>query len=271
VADPQFRNDLFTGTASAYDKYRLPYPQALIDDLASRTGASGAGVLLDLACGTGQLSFALQDKFRQIRSVDQEPEMIAVVRAKALAAGVSWLSTDAGAAERLSVPPRSVDLIAVGNAFHRLPRQTVAARSLRWLRPGGYLALAWGGSPWDGSAPWQLAMTELMQRWRARAEAASGEAHRVPPTYEQTRAETSDAAILAAAGFELIGRWEFRVVHDWTPDEVLGHCASTSVLSARALGDLAPGFEADLRREFAATGRLRQDVSFAYELARRPC
>jgi hypothetical protein len=60
VADPEFRPDLYQGTAGYYDRFRVPYPPDLIDDLADRAGADGAGRLLDLACGTGQLSFALR-------------------------------------------------------------------------------------------------------------------------------------------------------------------------------------------------------------------
>jgi SAM-dependent methyltransferase len=60
MADPEFRRDLYRGTARDYDRFRVPYPQALIDDLAGRSGADGQGRLLDLACGTGQVTFALQ-------------------------------------------------------------------------------------------------------------------------------------------------------------------------------------------------------------------
>jgi hypothetical protein len=49
VADPEFRRDLYQGTAGYYDRFRVPYPPGLIDDLADRAGADGAGRLLDLA------------------------------------------------------------------------------------------------------------------------------------------------------------------------------------------------------------------------------
>ena len=59
MADAEFRRDLYRGTAGYYDRFRVPYPAGLVGDLADRTGADGTGRLLDLACGTGQLSFAL--------------------------------------------------------------------------------------------------------------------------------------------------------------------------------------------------------------------
>ncbi len=271
--DPRFRDDLYRGTACAYDEYRPSYPPALIDDLARRCGASGAGAMLDLACGTGHLSFALHGKFEHVWAVDLEPDMIALVRAKASAAGLTNLRADVSAADDLSVPARSLDLITLGNAFHRLPRRAVAANALRWLRPGGYLALAWGGSPWDGDSPWQRALVELMGHWRARAQAETRDQDRIPPGYDEARAAAPDLDVLAAAGFELVGRWEFAVRHDWTTDEIVGYLRSTSVLSPRALGPLAPEFEQDVRGELAGHavgGRLPQQITFAYELARRP-
>jgi SAM-dependent methyltransferase len=273
VSDPQFRDDLYRGTARAYDEYRPPYPQALIDDLARRCGATGAGAMLDLACGTGLLSFALHGNFEHVWAVDLEPDMIALVRAKASAAGLTNLRADVSAAENLAVPARSLDLITVGNAFHRLPRQAVAARALDWLRPGGCLALAWGGSPWNGDSPWQRTLAGLMQRWQARAQAETGDHDRIPPGYDEARVAAPDLAVLGAAGFELVGRWEFAVPQDWSLDEIAGFMRSTSVLSPRALGPLAPAFEQDLRHELAGHtvgGRLPQLITFAYELARRP-
>ena len=82
-----FRPDLYRGTAGYYEAFRLAYPAGLISDLAARTGADGTRRLLDLACGTGQVSFALRDRFAEIWAVDQEPGMIAVARQKAAAAG----------------------------------------------------------------------------------------------------------------------------------------------------------------------------------------
>jgi hypothetical protein len=43
VGGPEFRRDLYQGTAAHYDRYRVAYPQPLIDDLAERAGLPGAG------------------------------------------------------------------------------------------------------------------------------------------------------------------------------------------------------------------------------------
>lgn len=264
-----FRRDLYQGTAGYYDRFRPPYPAGLIADLAGRAGADGTGRLLDLACGTGQLSFALQDRFAEVWAVDQEPEMAGVVADKATAAGLPHIRALACAAEDLRAPARSFDLVAIGNAFHRLPRDTVAASAFEWLRPGGFLALAWGGSPDEDEEPWQRALGQVMARWKARVQAYG----RVPAGYEQDRRERPDLVILRGAGFEDAGRHQFAAVHDWTPEALAGYALSTSVLSPVALGGQAAEFTEDLRRGLLAVqpdGPFRQTIIFACDLARRP-
>jgi 2-polyprenyl-3-methyl-5-hydroxy-6-metoxy-1,4-benzoquinol methylase len=73
----EYRHDLYRGTALHYDRYRPPYPKALLDDLLQRSSVTGRGRLLDLACGTGQLALPLARSFAEVYAVDQESEMVA--------------------------------------------------------------------------------------------------------------------------------------------------------------------------------------------------
>lgn len=269
MPDLEFRPDLYDGAAGDYDRFRVPYPKALTDDLAARSAATGTGVLLDLACGTGQITFALRDRFAEVWAVDQEPDMVRVVGEKATALGATNIRRIVSAAEQLSAPAGTFDLIAMGNAFHRLRRRRIAASAFNWLRPGGFLALLWGGGPCPGTAAWQQALSAANDRWKARP----GVDGRIPAEWESERAETPDEAILGDCGFEPIGRYTFSVDHEWTADTLIGHAYSTSVLSRAALGGLAADFEADVRRELAASdavGRFRQVIEFAYDLFRKP-
>lgn len=270
MTDPAFRADLYRGTARAYDRFRPPYAAGLLADLAGRTGADGSGRLLDLACGTGQVAFALSACFAEIWALDSEPGMIEFARQKAAQSGdTARLKFLTGAAEELAAPAGHFDLVTIGNAFHRLQRAVVARAAAGWLRPGGYLALLWGGSPWFGDEPWQRALTATMERWQHRP----GADERIPAGYAAARDARPDAEILAEAGFDIVGRYSFTVARDWTATEIAGYLASTSVLSAAALGQHAAEFDADLRHELTASqpGELfRQEMEMAYDLARRP-
>jgi SAM-dependent methyltransferase len=270
MTDPAFRTDLYRGTARAYDQFRPPYPAGLIADLSARTGADGTGRLLDLACGTGQVAFALSAAFAEIWAVDQEPGMIEVASEKAARSGdAARFRLLTSPVEELAAPAGHFDLLTIGNAFHRLPRRIVARAAAGWLRPDGFLALLWGGSPWFGEAPWQHALTATMERWQQRP----GAEERIPAGYAEARDTRPDAEILTEAGFEIVGRYSFTAKRDWTADQIAGNVSSTSVLSQQALGEHAAAFDADLRRALRTSqpdGRFRQETELAYDLARRP-
>jgi SAM-dependent methyltransferase len=155
----RFAADLYRGTAGYYDRYRLPYPEAMITDLVRRARVSGRGRLLDLACGTGQLAFPLRRWFCEVQAVDSEPDMAEVIRAKAAAARADGVLPVVSSAETLHAEPGYFELAVIGNAFHRLDRDLVAGRILGWLEPGGHLALCWSSSPWAGERDWQRAHT----------------------------------------------------------------------------------------------------------------
>jgi len=264
----RFEPGLYRGAAGYYDRFRLPYPDAMIADLARRAAPSGHGRLLDLACGTGQLAFPLRGWFAEVWAVDAEPDMTEVVRAKA-AAGATRIRTVTASAEDLRAWPGSFELIVIGNAFHRLRRALVAGRVRSWLEPGGCLALCWSTSPGTGPRDWQRALDRMLRRWRD----TLGASGRVPPGWDQPRRQDPDRDVVSRTGFEPAGRHEFPVEHHWTIPELAGYIRSTSFLPPPVLAGRAAEFDADLTAglgRYTAGGRLTGTVSFAYELARTP-
>jgi SAM-dependent methyltransferase len=273
----RFAADLFRGTAGFYDRYRLPYPEAMIADLVARAGVTGHGRLLDLACGTGQLAFPLRPWFSQVWAVDSEPDMVEAVRAKAAAAGAGGAAEVrpvVASAETLDAEPGYFELVVIGNAFHRLDRDLVARRVFGWLRPGGCLALCWSSGPWAGDQDWQRAMAATVDRWRA----ALGATDRVPAGWELARRRRPDHQVLSDAGFEAAGRPEFAVERRWSLAELTGYVRSTSVLPDAVLGERGAAFDADLAvalgpladGPLADEGAFPQTLIFACELARKP-
>lgn len=171
-----FATDLYQGTAEYYDRYRLPYPEAITCTEVSGHGVSGQGRLLDLACGTGQLAFPLRRFFAEVWAVDREPDYAQMVQAKADNLGAGNIRPVVADAETLEAEPGHFELAVIGHAFHRLDRDLVAARLLHWLQPGGCMALCWSDAPHLGE--WQRALAALLDRWQS----ALGATGRSPQT-----------------------------------------------------------------------------------------
>jgi SAM-dependent methyltransferase len=262
----EFDPDLYRGTAGDYDRFRVAYPEAMIDGLLDATAPSGHGRLLDLACGTGQITFALAERFTEVWAVDQEPDMIELVRAKAEAIPDTHVRAFTVRAEELVAPAGAFELVAIGNAFHRLHREAVAASALRWLEPNGWIALLWSTGPWTGEADWQITLAAALDRWRIEAGAQA----RIPAGWDQPRKQWPDREVLASVGFRDVRSARFPTVHEWSIEQLIGLVYSTSFLSRAALGDKADAFERDIRRELGDHDLLRETIDFNYEIARRP-
>jgi SAM-dependent methyltransferase len=265
----RFAKDLYRGSAGYYDRYRLPYPEAMLTDLILRAEVSGRGRLLDLACGTGQLAFPLRRWFGEVWAVDSEPDMVEMVRAKAAARGAGDVRPIVSDAETLDAELGYFDLVVIGNAFHRLNRDLVAGKILGWLKPGGCLALCWTSGAHAGQEDWQRALAAVVERWQV----ALGAQDRVPAGWDLPRQRRPDLQVLAATGFEVAGHHEFTAEHRWSLPELAGFIRSTSFLPASVLGDHAPAFDADLAASLGPHsdgGAFTENVSFIYELARKP-
>ncbi|WP_075731677.1 class I SAM-dependent methyltransferase [Streptomyces acidiscabies] len=241
----------------------------VVDVRAGIAGAVASGDVADV--GVGAVRAASSGDAAFVRAVTAKAAVTgdAVDAGEASRGGVARVRVVTAKAEDLDLDAGSVELVVIGNAFHRLPRDLVARRALTWLEPGGHLALCWSTSPWAGPLDWQRAFGDVLRRWQE----ALGAASRVPPGAEQRRQTDPDREVLSRAGFEPAVRHEFAVEHRWTVEELAGHVRSTSFLPPSVLADRATEFDGDLRTvlsPYATDGHLTETVSFAYDLARKP-
>ena len=259
-----FAADAFVGTADYYLRYRLPYPNALFEDLLARLGTIEAGRMLDLGCGSGRVALNLAPRFSEVWALDFEPEMVDVGRAEAARRGVSNVRWIVGAGETADAPAGGFDLVTTGEAFHRFHQRLIVPRILVWLRPGGALANIGGDGAINGDADWQRAAQAVVRRFTDRP-SPSG------PT--PTDGIVTGEALLRTAGFSHVASYDFTLEHEWTTEAVIGHLYSTSYCSKAALGDRVSAFEAELATALLAVGpagRYRQFARFGYTFARKP-
>jgi SAM-dependent methyltransferase len=125
-----------TEKALLYEKYRLPYANEAIGDLLGRIGE--VQVVADIGAGTGQLARLFADRCAKVYAIEPDPAMREV--AAASLTGFATIEILAAFAEQTTLAENSVDLIALGNAFHRFKPE--ACQELgRILKKPGWIAL----------------------------------------------------------------------------------------------------------------------------------
>jgi SAM-dependent methyltransferase len=257
LTKPPRRSTAFTGTAHDYLRYRPPYPDAFLADLRARAHTTGRGTLLDLACGPGRVALPMAPYFERVLAVDIEPEMIDVGRREAMQRELSNVDWQVAPAEDLELPAGSIELVTIGEAFHRLDQARVLEAALRWLSPRGALATLAGEQVWRGQEPWKRVLVDVVNRL---TRGALGEPDALPWEGPNERLRAADLTVTDG---------EYVVERVWTCDSIVGYLYSTSIASRRALGDDAAAFEDALRRALLAyepSGRFVTQQRFGFTL-----
>lgn len=141
--------------------------------------------VLELACGTGQLSYPLASRVRLWEATDFSPAMITEAKKKNNSSRLHFSVQDATA---LPYAPGSFDAVVISNALHIMPYPEKALSEIRRiLKPGGVLF-----------APTFVHGESTGFRLRVKLMELAG-FH----TYHKWNAEEF-AAFIAAAGFEVI-------------------------------------------------------------------
>ena len=129
-------NTVSVEKATLYEKYRLPYSNEMEGDLLERIGE--VEVIADIGAGTGQLARRFAGRSTKVYAVEPEPAMRQV--ATASLADFATIEIIAGFAEQIPLPENSIDLIVVGNAFHRF-KPEACEELRRILKKQGWIAL----------------------------------------------------------------------------------------------------------------------------------
>jgi ubiquinone/menaquinone biosynthesis C-methylase UbiE len=112
------------------------------ESFVARIGLEPGARVLDIACGTGNVTIPLARRGVMVTGLDMTPRLLEEARARATSEGLH-IRFDEGVAEMLPYPDASFDVVVsmFGIMFSPLP-ETVASEMARVLRTGGRLALA---------------------------------------------------------------------------------------------------------------------------------
>jgi demethylmenaquinone methyltransferase / 2-methoxy-6-polyprenyl-1,4-benzoquinol methylase len=116
------------------------WKRELVDAVVARS--NNASRALDVACGTGDLGFALASQLPalQVTGVDPSSEMLVIANDRARTAAEGRVTFHLGDFAALPADAASIDVLTAGYGFRNVPDLDAAVRECaRVMRPGGTL------------------------------------------------------------------------------------------------------------------------------------
>lgn len=160
----------FSGRAEAYARCRPGYPPDLLAHLRSACGLLPSHIVADVGSGTGKLTELFLSNGNTVRAVEPNREMRA--EAERLLGGSHGFCSVEGRAEATGLPPRSVNVVAAGQAFHWFDPARTREEFRRILRTGGFVVLVWNVRH-DDASPFLGVYEAFLREYSAEYEAAS--------------------------------------------------------------------------------------------------
>jgi len=225
--DRERQRTLFDRVAEQYDATRQSYPAEVVDAILTTSAVAPGAAVLEIGCGTGQLTRQLAGRGFDLTAIDIGPAMVEAARRNIPDPAVRLVT----AFEDLTASA-PYDLIVSATAFHWIDPQVGWAKAARLLRPGGWLALLTTGERYP--EPFRTALREL---WT---------------TYSRQKAEWSEqpawvAALRETTLFDDMTEARHEKALQLPAQTIIGvECTRATFLSYRANGQAA--FTANLRR-----------------------
>jgi len=228
---------LFDRVAPLYEQTRPGYPRALVEWVAATAGVAEGDPVLEVGCGTGQLTSGLARLGFDLTAIDISPAMVEAARAGAgePRAGERPVRFWAGSFEEFRAPDASVALIVSAAAFHWLDPEVRFRKAARLLRPGGWLAVLDHAERYDepfGSA--------LRAMWQARNDGGGAWVAR------QADSDAFAGSGLFEAAVREVVTWRAR-----RPADAVVGVESTRATSLSWPPDVQAGFAEEIRHRLA--------------------
>ena len=153
----------FDSAAELYDRARPHYPDAVVDDLLGLGGILAGDSVLEIGCGTGQLSVDLARRGMKLTCVELGAGLAEVARRNLAAFPAA--TVERGAFEAWPLPDEQFDFVTAATAFHWIDPDVRFRKTAAALRPGGHLGIIATHHVTGGTSDFFVASQDCYERF----------------------------------------------------------------------------------------------------------
>lgn len=229
----------FTQVADVYQQFRPGYPGALYETLAQLVPPVPESCVLDVGCGTGNVTRELSKIYNSVYGVDPSEGMLEQAR-RVPVESINPISWTEGFSESLPFEAHFFDLITVAQAFHWFDADRFLKESKRVLKPGGLIAIFA-----EGPAPgmvYRSNIHKIIRNFKAGDGNTSGRSNNRP--------RQRPDELLQSHGFSKVQKIVIEYDLAWEIDRFVGFMNSMSMMAdfgADERAELNDMFELKLR------------------------
>lgn len=132
------QRSLFDGVADLYDETRAAYPKEIIDELFQVAELGPGSGVLEVGCGTGQLTVDLARRGVDLTAIDLGPAMVAATRGKV---GELRVTVENSAFEEFDAADGTFEAVVSATAFHWIDPDVAWTKAAALLQRGGWIAI----------------------------------------------------------------------------------------------------------------------------------
>jgi SAM-dependent methyltransferase len=216
------RRESFDAAAADYARYRSGYPVEVVDEVVRAAQLRAGSRVLEIGCGTGQLSIPLAQRGIALVAVELGPNLAAIARQRL--AGFPAVRIEVGAFEEWPLPAEPFHAVVSASAFHWIDPSVRLAKSAAALRPGGTLVVVHAHHVAGGTPGFFAATQPIYSRW-----GLSGD-----PFFELTApadAPTMYPELDDSSAFGMVERRRLEIPRDHTTESYVGWLRTDSLVS----------------------------------------
>lgn len=133
------RRESFDLVAEDYNVYRSPYPQQVVDAVIALSHLHTRSRVLEIGCGTGQLSVPLAQHGIDLLAIELGPHLAALARRNLKQ--FPNVHVEVSSFEAWPLPSQKFDAVVSASAFHWLDPSVRFSKSAEALHLGGFLTI----------------------------------------------------------------------------------------------------------------------------------